>query len=185
MVSLPASSHVGRPAGRCTHTTNRPIQAGWLQVIAAHRIRNLDGNDQWRGFGKPRAGNLAPRRTCRGNAEEQQHQRACIYRTDTGPRIGIDGKCVTQVLEGGMDGIVCCAQEQSVEIGREDCDINFPNDVFLSPRHAKVEMTGEALKLIDENSQNGTYVRIRGERELGHGDYLFLGKNLLRVEVTA
>jgi len=92
---------------------------------------------------------------------------------------------VTQILDGGMDGIVCCALEQTVEIGREDCDINFPDDVYMSPRHAKVEMSGEALKLIDENSQNGTYVRIRGERELGHGDYLFLGRNLLRVEVTA
>ena len=77
------------------------------------------------------------------------------------------------------------SHEQTVEIGREDCDINFPDDVYLSARHAKVEMTGESLKLIDENSQNGTYVRIRGERELGHGDYLFLGRNLLRVEVTA
>jgi pSer/pThr/pTyr-binding forkhead associated (FHA) protein len=92
---------------------------------------------------------------------------------------------VIQILEGGMDGIVCCAQEHSVEIGREDCDINFPDDVYLSPRHAKVEMAGDTLKLVDENSQNGTYVRIRGERELVHGDYLFLGRNLLRVEVTA
>ena len=92
---------------------------------------------------------------------------------------------VPQVLEGGMDGIVCCALEQTVGIGREDCDINFPDDVYLSPRHAKVEMMGETLKLIDENSQNGTFVRIRGERELGHGDYLFLGRNLLRVEVPA
>ena len=46
-------------------------------------------------------------------------------------------------------------------------------------------MSGETLELVDENTQNGTYVRIRGERELSHGDYLFLGKNLLRVEVTA
>jgi len=92
---------------------------------------------------------------------------------------------VTQVLEGGMDGIVCCAHEQSVQIGREDCDINFPDDVHMSPRHARVEMSGESLELVDENSQNGTYVRIRGERELSHGDYLFLGRNLLRVEVTA
>ena len=92
---------------------------------------------------------------------------------------------VTQVLEGGMDGIVCCAQEDTVHIGREECDINFPDDVYLSPRHARVEMSGESLELSDENSQNGTYVRIRGERELSHGDYLFLGRNLLRVEVTA
>ncbi|MBW2545783.1 MAG: FHA domain-containing protein [Deltaproteobacteria bacterium] len=92
---------------------------------------------------------------------------------------------VTQVLEGGMDGIVCCAHEQSLQIGREECDINFPDDVHMSPRHARVEMSGESLELLDENSQNGTYVRIRGERELSHGDYLFLGRNLLRVEVTA
>ena len=41
------------------------------------------------------------------------------------------------------------------------------------------------VQLVDENSQNGTFVRIRGEKELGHGDYLFLGRNLVRVEVTA
>ena len=92
---------------------------------------------------------------------------------------------ITQVLEGGMDGIVCCAHEHTVQIGREECDINFPDDVYLSPRHARVEMSGESLELIDEGSQNGTYIRIRGERELSHGDYLFLGRNLLRVEVTA
>jgi hypothetical protein len=46
-------------------------------------------------------------------------------------------------------------------------------------------MSGETLTLVDQGSRNGTYVRIRGERELGNGDYLFLGRNLLRVEVTA
>lgn len=84
-----------------------------------------------------------------------------------------------------MDGIVCCAHEQAVQIGREECDLNFPDDFFMSPKHARVEMSGESLTLIDQNSKNGTYVRVRGERELGDGDYLFLGRNLLRVEVTA
>ena len=36
----------------------------------------------------------------------------------------------------------------------------------------------------DQESRNGTYVRIQGEQELAHGDYLFLGKQLLRVEMT-
>ncbi len=92
---------------------------------------------------------------------------------------------VTQVLEGGMDGMVCCAGESSLEIGREECDMNFPNDFFISPRHARIEMTGDTLELTDQGSQNGTFLRIRGEQELSHGDYLFLGRNLLRVEVTA
>ena len=92
---------------------------------------------------------------------------------------------VTQILEGGIDGIVCCAHEDTIEIGREDCDINFPNDVHMSPRQTRVQMSGESLELVDADSQNGTFVRIRGERDLVHGDYLFLGRNLLRVEVTA
>ncbi len=91
---------------------------------------------------------------------------------------------VTQLLEGGMDGIVACAREHSVTIGREDCDLNFPHDLQMSPVHARVEMTGEDLKLIDEESQNGVFLRIKGEQELHHGDYLFLGRHLLRVEVT-
>ncbi len=92
---------------------------------------------------------------------------------------------VTEVLEGGMDGIVACAWDQTVLIGREDCDLNFPADVYLSAKHARLEMTGTTLQIFDEASQNGTFVRIRGERELSHGDYLFVGKHLLRVEVTA
>ena len=42
-----------------------------------------------------------------------------------------------------------------------------------------------SFQLNDLGSRNGTYVRIRGERELAHGDYLFIGQQLLRVEQTA
>ena len=38
--------------------------------------------------------------------------------------------------------------------------------------------------LTDLNSRNGTYVRIKSERELAHGDYLFIGRKLLRVELN-
>jgi hypothetical protein len=34
------------------------------------------------------------------------------------------------------------------------------------------------------DSRNGTYVRIHGERQLEHGDYVFIGRKLLRVEVN-
>ena len=47
-------------------------------------------------------------------------------------------------------------------------------------------MSGDgSFTLTDAGSKNGTYVRIEGEHELSHGDYLFLGKQLLRVEMTA
>lgn len=93
---------------------------------------------------------------------------------------------VVQLLEGGADGMVYCARENSVQIGREDCDMNFPDDVFMSGAHAKIELAADGkFSLVDLGSRNGTYVRISGEKELAHGDYLFVGHQLLRVEQTA
>jgi pSer/pThr/pTyr-binding forkhead associated (FHA) protein len=93
---------------------------------------------------------------------------------------------VAQVLEGGAEGMVFCARESSVQIGRDDSDMNFPDDVFMSGRHASVELSPDgSFAIVDLGSRNGTYVRVRGERELGHGDYVFVGHQLLRVEQTA
>jgi len=93
---------------------------------------------------------------------------------------------VTHVLVGGDIGMVHSARENSVLIGREEADMNFPLDVFMSGNHARVENTGAGqFQLVDLDSRNGTFVRIRDERVLAHGDYLFLGKQLLRVEMTA
>ena len=91
---------------------------------------------------------------------------------------------VTQIVVGGRDGMVTCARDNAVRIGREDADMNYPQDIYMSGSHARVEMQGDALTLHDEDSRNGTFVRIQGEQQLGHGDYLFLGKQLLRVEMT-
>ncbi|MCG8556937.1 MAG: FHA domain-containing protein [Proteobacteria bacterium] len=93
---------------------------------------------------------------------------------------------VTQLVEGGADAMVRCCRDDVVEIGREGTDMNFPNDVYMSGRHARVEKTKEGqLVLSDSGSRNGTYLRISGPEQLEHGDYLFLGKQLLRIEITA
>ena len=92
---------------------------------------------------------------------------------------------VVQVLEGGGDGMVVCSRESVVVIGREGSDMNFPNDPYISGNHVKVELVAGRLMLVDLNSKNGTYVKISGEHELVHGDYIFLGRQLLRVEITS
>lgn len=92
---------------------------------------------------------------------------------------------VVQVLTGGGDGMTFCARDDGAEIGREDCDMNFPDDIYISGNHARIEKSGDKLTLKDNGSKNGTYVRIKGENELAHSDYLFLGHQLLRVEMTA
>lgn len=91
---------------------------------------------------------------------------------------------VTQVIEGGRDGMVFCSRENVARIGREDADLNFPEDIYMSGAHAHIESQGSGFSLIDDDSRNGTYVQIQGEHPLGHGDYLFLGRQLLRVEMT-
>ena len=93
---------------------------------------------------------------------------------------------LVQILEGGSPGMAVSARGQTLQIGREGGELNFPMDLYMSAAHCRVEDTGGGnLTLTDLNSRNGTYVRLKTERELGHGDYLFIGRKLLRVEVTA
>ncbi|MFN3197813.1 MAG: FHA domain-containing protein [Bradymonadia bacterium] len=92
---------------------------------------------------------------------------------------------IRQVFEGGRAGLCYMARQDSVVIGREACDLNFPDDRFISGRHCKVDFTRQRVVVTDLQSRNGTYVRVKGERELVNGDYVFLGRQLLRVEFAA
>jgi pSer/pThr/pTyr-binding forkhead associated (FHA) protein len=92
---------------------------------------------------------------------------------------------ITQVLHGGNPGMVVCARGQSLQIGREGGDLNFPGDLYMSASHCRIEELSGKFTLTDLNSRNGTYIRLKAERELAHGDYLFIGRKLLRVEITA
>jgi pSer/pThr/pTyr-binding forkhead associated (FHA) protein len=69
-------------------------------------------------------------------------------------------------------------------LGREEGDVTFPDDEFMSRRHATVKRVGQKARLEDLNSSNGTFVRIRGERELKSGDLLRVGDQLLRFEAA-
>jgi pSer/pThr/pTyr-binding forkhead associated (FHA) protein len=92
---------------------------------------------------------------------------------------------VTQILQGGAPGMTVCARSSGLQIGREGGDLNFPSDLYMSASHCKLEDAGGKITLTDLNSRNGTYIRLKAERELAHGDYLFIGRKLLRVEITA
>ncbi|HXN31686.1 MAG TPA: FHA domain-containing protein [Polyangiaceae bacterium] len=91
---------------------------------------------------------------------------------------------LVQILQGGAPAMAVCARGSGLQIGREGGDLNFPMDLYMSAAHCKLEDSGGRLTLTDLNSKNGTYVRLKTEKELAHGDYLFIGRKLLRVEVT-
>ena len=89
-----------------------------------------------------------------------------------------------QQLRGGVSGWVFRVALETVTIGREGNDINFPEDPFISGRHAQIQASGGVLSVTDLGSRNGTFVRVTGEHVLAHGDYVFLGQQLLRVEIV-
>jgi pSer/pThr/pTyr-binding forkhead associated (FHA) protein len=91
---------------------------------------------------------------------------------------------VVQALRGGEIGRAVQAAAEVVTIGREGTDIDFPEDPFISGQHAQLTWDSGKVVLTDLNSRNGTFVRVDGERELKHGDYVFMGQQLLRVEIV-
>lgn len=89
---------------------------------------------------------------------------------------------LVQMLTGNHQGFAYCARKRSVTIGREDCDVNFFHDRFISRYHSRVEERDGGYFLKDLDSRNGTYVRIKQPTPLNDGDYIFIGRQLLRVE---
>ena len=91
---------------------------------------------------------------------------------------------IVQVLEGGVDGMLVHDKSGELTIGRDDCDMNFFDDDFMSLRHVKIRTVGQRFELEDLGSKNGTFVKIKGEQAIIHGDYITIGKELLRVEIV-
>jgi len=91
---------------------------------------------------------------------------------------------VVQRLRGGETGLALRAAGDVITIGREGNDLDFPDDPFISGHHARVTWDGTQVILTDLGSKNGTFLKVVGEQVLGHGDYVFMGQQLLRVEVV-
>ncbi len=91
---------------------------------------------------------------------------------------------LAQILQGGAIGMTVCARSSSLLIGREGGDLNFPVDLYMSGAHCRIDEAEGKFALTDLSSRNGTYLRIKTERDLSHGDYLFIGRKLLRVELN-
>jgi hypothetical protein len=52
---------------------------------------------------------------------------------------------IVQLLQGGGEGMAVCARGQSLQIGREGGDLNFPGDLYMSASHCKLEDSGGKL----------------------------------------
>jgi pSer/pThr/pTyr-binding forkhead associated (FHA) protein len=63
-------------------------------------------------------------------------------------------------------------------IGREGASLEFPDDVFMSPLHAKISVGEGSIAIRDLGSRNGTWVFISAPLLLLDGDRLLVGSQI-------
>jgi pSer/pThr/pTyr-binding forkhead associated (FHA) protein len=99
-----------------------------------------------------------------------------------------------RTVEGVARDVYHLTHDETV-LGREQGDIVFTHDPFLSRRHAQVLRDGRASSsaaspagaratqptIVDLDSSNGVYLRLRGETPVASGSLFRVGQHLLRV----
>ena len=89
-----------------------------------------------------------------------------------------------QILEDGKTGEIRLLTGEQCNLGREQGEIIFPTDGFISGKHCCFYPSGDAIKMKDLGSSNGTYLRVKESAPLNHGDFLLIGNQMLRVEIV-
>ena len=106
---------------------------------------------------------------------------AAALRVASNPQTGFR---LVVVHRDGTDGITYNLLGDQIDIGRTEGDLLF-EDPHLAPRHARIvaSLTGRVLTPLE--TRNGVYVRVRGPVDLQDGDYLLMGKQVLRYETVS
>jgi pSer/pThr/pTyr-binding forkhead associated (FHA) protein len=101
------------------------------------------------------------------------------------PEVSRFARLVQYTTEGVGRDVHYLFRDETV-IGRENGDIVFTDDPFLSRRHAaiRIDHAGHRFTLHDLGSSNGTALRIRGEHVLTDGDQFRIGRHLFRFEAA-
>lgn len=94
---------------------------------------------------------------------------------------------IVEVLAGGKTGRTCHRSGPVIAIGRTGCDMNFPGDQLLAPKHVEIRLGDDGgATLVDLGAApSGVFVRVKpqGQHDLQGGDVLMVGDQQLRVEV--
>jgi pSer/pThr/pTyr-binding forkhead associated (FHA) protein len=88
------------------------------------------------------------------------------------------------VTRDGRDGDAFPLTLDHIHIGRVDGDLLFPADLFLAPRHARLERRGQAVVVHPIDTVNGVYLKITEAYALADGDQFLCGRELFRFEAV-
>jgi pSer/pThr/pTyr-binding forkhead associated (FHA) protein len=111
-----------------------------------------------------------------------------VFGTPAAPRYA---RLTQRTVEGVVRDVFHVRKAETV-LGREQGDIVFPDDPFLSRRHCMLHVhdtapgSGSAASrrftLSDLGSSNGTFLRVREEVRLRPGDHFRIGQQLFRFD---
>ena len=90
---------------------------------------------------------------------------------------------VTDIIGKDVDGSAYPLLGESVTLGRERGEINFPDDGYVSGLHARLSTRDGRVYLADLGSSNGTFFKIASERALRNESFVLLGQQLFRVNL--
>lgn len=95
---------------------------------------------------------------------------------------------LVQLGYGGSEAEVYYLRPRQVIFGREQGDIVFRGDAFISRKHAHLtmELHGDTMSVMLEDLKpaNGTYLRVRGSAHLEDGDMFRVGDQIFRVRMA-
>ena len=89
------------------------------------------------------------------------------------------------IVEDGSEGRSFALGERQLDIGRSEGDILLQDDLYVSPRHARLVPEGDRLVLRDLDSTNKVYLRIRKAERLRDGDLLLVGLEVLQFQTVS
>ncbi|MBL8956265.1 MAG: FHA domain-containing protein [Myxococcaceae bacterium] len=89
---------------------------------------------------------------------------------------------VEEILLGDRPGRAVVTAGPILTIGQSKCDLAYPGDDGMAPRHCELSPMPTGAMIRDLSGGLGTYVRVKGERQLKVGDRVRVGQQTLQLE---
>lgn len=89
---------------------------------------------------------------------------------------------LVQLLDGGGTGEAFPLAPGENTLGRDTGAITFPQDRYVSARHARLDVLESGVVLVDVGSSNGTFVRVTGPVPVAAGDQVLVGMQLVKLQ---
>jgi pSer/pThr/pTyr-binding forkhead associated (FHA) protein len=106
-----------------------------------------------------------------------------MHAADTAAQLQQQRICkLVTIDQSGREGMTFTIKSGETLCGRVNGVVLFFDDPYVSPTHCQFGFFGQQLKVTDQGSLNGVYVRLRAELELQGDEHVRIGRQLFRFE---